>query len=95
MIPYEEFVCADGLKMSVHTKNDCEGPCPIHGPSDHPMKTWPLKWRQEHYYFERICPHGIGHPDPDSLAYLEWSGIVGSGAGVHGCDGCCSAPKAE
>ena len=37
---------------------------------------------------ERVCPHGVGHPDPDSLRYLiretgetSWS--------AHGCDGCC------
>ncbi len=31
---------------------------------------------------ERTCAHGIGHPDPDSLAWLGCEGI-------HGCDGCC------
>lgn len=22
---------------------------------------------------ERVCEHGVGHPDPDSVAYAEWS----------------------
>lgn len=28
---------------------------------------------------ERMCPHGIGHPDPDEITLDV----------VHGCDGCC------
>lgn len=33
---------------------------------------------------ERICKHGIGHPDPDDLkVQSSWA------EGVHGCDGCC------
>jgi hypothetical protein len=36
---------------------------------------------------ERVCTHGIGHPDPDHIAFLpkdkrRWES-------VHGCDGCC------
>jgi hypothetical protein len=38
---------------------------------------------------ERICPHGVGHPDPDEYAIAS-----GGDAGVHGCDGCC-APTVE
>jgi hypothetical protein len=34
-----------------------------------------------------VCPHGIGHPDPDSM---EWLGRIGvADDGVHECDGCC------
>ena len=29
---------------------------------------------------ERICPHGVGHPDPDDVLNQDR---------VHGCDGCC------
>lgn len=29
---------------------------------------------------ERICPHGVGHPDPDDT----------NPDTVHGCDGCCA-----
>jgi hypothetical protein len=38
---------------------------------------------------ERICPHGIGHPDPDSLSFLHAQG-AGEWVAVHGCDGCCN-----
>ena len=32
---------------------------------------------------ERTCPHGVGHPDPDS----PWA--HDSHEWIHGCDGCC------
>jgi hypothetical protein len=35
---------------------------------------------------ERICKHGVGHPDPDDLMIL-----IGHDDGVHGCCGCCTA----
>lgn len=54
------------------------------------MREWPLHWRSDRGIFERICPHGIGHPDPDCMRfYLEYHEDIS--AGVHGCDGCCSA----
>jgi hypothetical protein len=37
---------------------------------------------------ERVCLHGVSHPDPDSVAHFDRRGI--SGLGEHGCDGCCS-----
>jgi hypothetical protein len=44
-------------------------------------------------HFERICPHGIGHPDPDDMAY--WKSIGEESMGVHGCDGCCAGIHAQ
>lgn len=40
---------------------------------------------------ERICPHGVGHPDPDSLDFARREGgeDFAGAEGVHGCDGCC------
>lgn len=73
---------------SVHRFEDCAGPCPLHSPSDHSMIEFTLSYRDDRGFFERICEHGIGHPDPDSLTYLYSIG-VGEGYGVHGCDGCC------
>ncbi len=40
---------------------------------------------------ERICGHGIGHPDPDSLSWLDRD-RPGHVLAVHGCDGCCLPP---
>jgi hypothetical protein len=40
---------------------------------------------------ERVCPHGIGHPDPDSLEWLHRIDTPDDGA--HSCDGCCVEDK--
>ena len=77
----------DGMK--VHAKKDCVAPCPFHSPSDHPLKDAPIHIRRDkNLLVERICEHGVGHSDPDSVAYMEAHGI--EGMGVHGCDGCCT-----
>ena len=80
--------------VKVHGSEACAGrdtPCCIHHPSDHHMATWPMNWRGDTRVMERMCPHGIGHPDPDHMAYvtsvsedLQWQGL-------HSCDGCCAA----
>lgn len=73
--------------VNVHTPDKCEGRgCVLHHPSDHHMREWRTLWRGDRGFMERICPHGIGHPDPDDLAYHK---SIGQDVGVHGCDGCC------
>lgn len=76
----------------LHTIADCFGQwCPFHCPSPHHMRTWRKLVRYDrHGMTERLCPHGIGHPDPDSLAWMGRNGV--DDAGVHGCDGCCAPP---
>lgn len=74
---------------NVHDPAVCEGRgCAIHNrPSDHALAEATLNWREDRGILERICMHGVGHPDADSAAYLE---SIGQGAqNVHGCDGCC------
>lgn len=72
--------------LMTHHVNDCAGPnCCTHNPSDHPLRDAPLNWRG--HVMERLCPHGIGHPDPDDLAYRRSTGREAHG--THGCDGCC------
>ena len=69
------------VKLRTHAAGTCLGEfCTIHNPSDHHMKAWPQTWRGDRRLMERICPHGVGHPDPDDL----------NPDTVHGCDGCCS-----
>lgn len=76
-----------GLLVEVHPPSACDGKgCVVHHPSDHHMRGWRLNWRDDRGIMERLCPHGVGHPDPDDLAYRL---SVGDGDGVHGCDGCC------
>lgn len=63
--------------------------CVIHNPTDHAMRDLPTHWREDRGLMERICPHGVGHPDPDDLTFQEEC-HPDRAAGVHGCDGCCS-----
>jgi hypothetical protein len=79
---------------NVHTLQACKGPCPLHHPSRHSMRKFSLLWREDAFIFERVCSHGIGHPDPDTLVHLDRLG-VGEGYGVHGCDGCCEGAYSE
>ena len=75
-----------GRKFVVHAPEKCAGQrCVFHNPSEHTMRKWPILAR-ETGLIERKCPHGIGHPDPDSLDYFTRT--FGEGWGVHGCDGC-------
>jgi hypothetical protein len=74
---------------NVHKRKDCAGRhCVIHNPSPHHMREWRLVWRADHFpsHMERQCPHGIGHPDPDDVAF--WTS-QGEPVGIHSCDGCC------
>jgi len=94
----EKYETGTGQIVHVHPASDCEGEyCVIHNPSDHCMKDFPTHWRQDRGMMERICPHGIGHPDPDDLAFkkrvAEKFGRNSYDSGVHGCDGCCTGYK--
>ena len=79
------YVTGSGQILNgIHARGDCIGKhCVIHNPSDHHMRGWPTHWRYDRYMFERICPHGIGHPDPDDPTIDT----------IHGCDGCCTPPE--
>lgn len=60
--------------LLTHPKEKCEGreiPCCIHSPSDHHMRTWEMNWRGDTGVMERLCPHGVGHPDPDHMTYVR------------------------
>ena len=74
----------DGWLYNVHDLALCTGQhCTVHNRSDHTMRSFPQHWRGDRGIMERICPHGVGHPDPDS----PWDDD--SYQWVHGCDGCC------
>lgn len=84
----QKITLDNGLKMWVHDYDKCAGSvCVVHSPSDHFMRDWRLHWRDDRGIFERICSHGIGHPDPDQQEF--WNRTDQSWQGVHGCDGCC------
>lgn len=69
---------------NVHKVEDCTPPCAIHSKTNHRMRDWPQYWRSDRFIIERICIHGVGHPDPDS----GWP--EGDSRWSHGCDGCCT-----
>lgn len=77
----------------VHPRRACKAdgfPCVVHAPSEHHMRDFPLLWRGDRRLFERTCPHNVGHPDPDDLAFHVRNGNAWQAN--HGCDGCCRPP---
>jgi hypothetical protein len=72
--------------VNVHYPANCAGePCVIHNPTEHGMSHLPLVWREDRGIFERLCPCGIGHPDPDQRTYWLRTGRMYEQ--VHGCCG--------
>lgn len=55
------------------------------------MRDFKTHWRDDRKLMERICPHGVGHPDPDDIAFKRR--VLGDKfanlEAIHGCDGCC------
>ena len=89
-----DYATGTGQRLiGVHDESECEGRgCVIHHPSDHHMKDWPTHWRGGGLFdvsclMERICEHGVGHPDPDDAAFRASRGDSDT---THGCDGCCN-----
>lgn len=80
------------LEEHSHSPESCEPPCALHAPSEHHMLDWPLNYRWDRGLLERICPCGIGHPDPDHMARVERlrGKEFAEAEGVHGCCGHCS-----
>ena len=75
------------IKIWTHKKDLCAGQqCTVHNLSKHSMRSFPQHWRSDRAIMERICEHGVGHPDPDEYKLL---GKHGWAEAVHGCDGCC------
>lgn len=71
--------------LRVHSLRDCHWvksnlPCPVHAPTDHPLRGWEQTWSQ-FMGFGRVCPeHGLVHPDPDDLG-IVWT------------EGCCDCDE--
>lgn len=78
---------SDTILTNVHSKKACKGEyCCIHNPSNHHMADWPQVWRADRGIMERVCEHGVGHPDFDQIMKCDedW---------IHGCDSCCTPPN--
>lgn len=85
-----KYTVVSGVRLrNVHAPDKCRGrACVIHAPTEHHMSTWTLHYREDRAIFERLCRHGIGHPDPDQFEF--WEETNQEWQAVHGCDGCCS-----
>lgn len=85
---YELVKTGDIVLKGVHSYFDCVGrECIIHNPTPRDSDDWPLLWRADRGIFERICPHGVGHPDKAQRDY--WLISDQEHQFVHGCDFCC------
>jgi len=97
----------DGRVLKTHGSDECSGsPCCIHSPSNHPLRNAPLGWRPERALIERLCEHGLWHPDPDDRAHWERKLATPNGLdpasqefldvrAEHNCDGCCTGTYQE
>lgn len=65
--------------------------CVIHNPTD-PHTEFPTHWRWDRKFMERICPHGVGHPDTNQINFIRRTRgeAAAQAESVHGCDGCCA-----
>jgi hypothetical protein len=79
--------------LVIHNRDQCDGRyCPFHNPSNHHMRDWHIHVRLDKMALaERTCKHGVGHPDPDSLAWMKshFRPEISDAMGIHGCDRCC------
>lgn len=98
-INWDHITLTSGQGVRVHSSSNCVNKdyCAVHSPSDHALVTCPLFWRQDRGIFERICGHGVGHPDPDSIRYEKSIGGIkhASTMATHGdsCSCCEGAYK--
>lgn len=86
--PLEHYTTGMGQRLLVHAKTACDGWCPIHAPTVHHMAAWPTAWNSGRKFMERVCEHGVHHPDPDDLLIRTIPSAV-----IHKCDGCCRREK--
>ena len=79
--------------VNLHPRSeDCDKfGCTVHNPTEHNMRGFPTLWRQDRGLMERTCPHGVGHPDPDHMAWYarKYGEDKARWESIHGCDGCC------
>lgn len=90
MVRYRDCLeYANASLVGVHDASVCGGRvCVLHSPTDHHMRDWVVVYREDRGFFERLCEHGVGHPDPDMLPF--WKMLNLESEAVHGCDGCCT-----
>lgn len=86
----ESFTTDTGQFMvNVHAANaECaQYGCVIHFPSAEGMALGKTHYNTVRQQMQRVCEHGVAHPDPDSQNWRERT--LGSRDDIHICDGCC------
>jgi hypothetical protein len=85
MMKYE-LLENSAVQLMAHEPDECKdvNVCAIHNRTNHHMRNFKQFYRFDRGIMERICSHGVGHPDPDDYNIRQ-----GNDKGVHGCDGCC------
>jgi hypothetical protein len=89
----EVITTGTGQSLIVHNRDEmCDVlGCAIHNPTEGVHSEWPTHWRGDRGIMERLCAHGVGHPDPDGIAFIRRTkgDEIADAEAVHGCDGCC------
>lgn len=88
----EGYRIGGALVTNVHSRAQCaahDAACVMHNPTEHHMSSWTQLWREDRKIVERMCGHGVGHPDPDQ--WPHWQRTNRMYEQVHGCCGCCRA----
>lgn len=86
LLPHEMEIFA-GLK-NVHDKDFCAGQiCVMHNPINGDFRRLLLVWENNVKRYERVCEHGVTHPDPSQFAF--WRATGQEQLGTHPCDRCC------
>lgn len=81
---------SDGTLLSTHGPDACRSEaCCIHSPSDHPLRSAPLRWMPKLYLMVRMCEHEVIHPDPDSMEYRTLLVLAGRLPFYDGWHPCC------
>lgn len=88
-----DFIDGTGQKLfKVHSEDRCVGSfCVIHNPCPGPWSNWITHWRGDGpmdiwHGFERICPHGKGHPAVEEIMRGNFQ---------EGGHACCVCPCSE
>lgn len=79
MVPFQ-LENSNIVVLRMHSAAQCPAldkgvPCPVHAPTNHPLRSWEQVW-SEAAGFGRVCPtHDVIHPDPDDMAVVWLPGL--------------------
>lgn len=86
----------NGVLTNVHEQSECDGRdrwwgCWLHDPRPHSLDRAPVRWRSDRRIAERVCSHGVGHPDPQEI--IRCREVEQRDVETHACCGCCGGPE--